>query len=115
MRELNAMAEEMSTWDWAAIDRQINKDTGTWKRVQAIFGTPRSEETKLNISLALTGHHVSARTRQKISASLRKFHAKRRKGGIAGPGKPATPEVKPLSRQAVGPIAGGHDRFDEAR
>lgn len=84
LAELNAMFEEERKLDWVAIDRQINKDTGTWKRVQEIIGVPRSPETKQKISDALKGHGVSAVTRRKISTSLRKFHEHRNRGLAEG-------------------------------
>lgn len=81
---LNAAFEEERNLDWASIDRQINKDTATWKRVQAIFGVPRSQETKQKISDALKGRTVPATTRKRISASLRKYHENRKREAADG-------------------------------
>jgi len=79
--ELNADFEEMKKLDWIAIDRQINKDTGIWKRAQQQIGIPHSPETRHKISLALKGRSLPDTTRQKISASLKRFHEKRRGQG----------------------------------
>jgi hypothetical protein len=81
--ELNTILEEVKNLDWVALDRQINKDTGTWKRVQEISGIPLSPETKQKISYALKGHGVSPSTREKISTSLRKFHEQRNQDQMA--------------------------------
>lgn len=71
--------EIMKRLDWVSIDRRINKDTSTWKRVQQIFGVPRSQETREAIRAALMGHRVSDTTRQRISASLRKYYQDRKR------------------------------------
>ena len=86
--ELNTILEEVKKLDWVALDRQINKDTGTWKRVQEISGIPLSPETKQKISHALTGHSVSLSTRIKISTSLRKYHVKRNQDKLAAGATP---------------------------
>lgn len=89
LEELNTMLERIRQLDCVALDRQINKDTGIWKRAQEMIGIPRSPETKQKISYALKGHGVSAITREKISTSLRKFHEyrnqERGEGGVTPP------------------------------
>ena len=52
-------------------DREINKQTGIWKRAQEQIGIPLPPETKAKISSSLTGRRLSAETKAKISASLK--------------------------------------------
>ena len=54
--------------------REINKQTGIWKRAQEQIGVPLPPETKAKISAALKGRRLSDQTKAKISASLRKRH-----------------------------------------
>jgi hypothetical protein len=69
--ELNADFEQQ---DWAAIDRQINKDTANWKRAQALFGIPRPLEVRAQISASLKGRRLSEETKQRISLAIRAHH-----------------------------------------
>lgn len=72
--ELNADFEELMKTDQSNIARQINKDTGIWKRAQEQMGIPLPPETRQKISLVLTGRKLTDATRAKISASLKAFH-----------------------------------------
>ena len=72
--EIEAMLADMNL-NAAAIERQINKDTGIWIRAQEQIGIPLPPETRLKISLALTGRKLTHATKAKISASLKAFHA----------------------------------------
>lgn len=67
--------EELLRTDGPHIDRQINKDTGIWKRAQQQIGVPLAPETRQRIALALTGRKLTDATKAKISASLKAFHA----------------------------------------
>lgn len=55
-------------------DAEIKKATGIWKRTRQQMGIPRNPETRRRISDALKGHSLSAWTKAKISASLKKRH-----------------------------------------
>ena len=69
--------EKLLKTDGPHIDRQINKDTGIWKRAQEQLGIPLPPETRQKISLALAGRKLTDETKAKISASLKAFHAAR--------------------------------------
>ena len=64
-------------------DAEIKKATGIWKRSQQQMGIPRSPETRRRISDALKGHRLSAGTKAKISASLKKRHQSKPKVSVA--------------------------------
>ena len=53
-------------------DAEINKATGIWRRAQQQMGTPRALEMRRRISDGLKGRRLSAETKAKISASLKK-------------------------------------------
>lgn len=53
-------------------DKEINKQTGIWKRAQEQIGIPLSSETRAKISAALTGRRLSPETKAKISAALKR-------------------------------------------
>ena len=56
-------------------DKEINKQTGIWKRAHEQIGIPLPPETRAKISAALTGRKLSAETRAKISAAHKLRHA----------------------------------------
>jgi hypothetical protein len=64
--------------DWAAMDRQIDRDTANWKRSVALYGIPKPAEVRQKISAALKGRRLAASTKIKISASLREYHTFRK-------------------------------------
>ena len=75
VKQINVLTNQLLKEDWPAIDRQINKDTGSWKRAQQQIGIPLSAETKEKISQTLTGRKLSSSTRAKISASLKAYNS----------------------------------------
>lgn len=89
VKKINVLTNQLLKEDWPAIDRQINKDTGSWKRAQQQIGIPLSAETKEKIRQTLTGRKLSSSTRTKISVSLKAYFSSVKKRS-----KTSTPKQK---------------------
>jgi len=81
IKALNALLADGA--DLYLSDAEINKATGIWKRAQQQMGIPRGPETRRRISDALKGHRLSAATKAKISASMRKRYQSKPRVSVA--------------------------------
>lgn len=81
IKALNALFADGT--DLYLSDAEISKATGIWKRAQQQMGIPRAPETRRRISDALKGRRLSAETKAKISASLKKRHQSKLKVLVA--------------------------------